>query len=216
MRPSRRSEADDPVETGLGDPELLHEHGGLVGLEFAELHLDPGGQRVDEGVTVVVGGGDPLDERRAGGDLALADVQEHEDGLLGQEAEATDCLPVVEVEAQVADRPAGVEARLEPPEDDLLALVRLALGGGAVAARRAEPLEAPVDQPGRRGELEVELLRSRAASTDPDTWGTAGSSKARTTWMSASASRSRARCSGGSSSVPTRPSDDGGGAGRST
>src|SRR6185295_18587355 len=58
--------------------------------------------------------------------------------------------------------------------------------------------------------------RSRAASTLPAAWGRAGSSNARTTWSSASESRRRARWSAGSSSVPTRPSEDAGGAGRST
>src|SRR5262245_40131326 len=58
--------------------------------------------------------------------------------------------------------------------------------------------------------------RSRAASTLPSGCGCDGSSNARTTWSSASESRSRARCSAGSSSVPTWPSDDAGGAGRST
>src|SRR5712671_1684393 len=57
---------------------------------------------------------------------------------------------------------------------------------------------------------------SRAGSTEPSGWGLAGSSKARTTCSSASESRSRARCSAGRSSVPTWPSLDAGGAGRST
>ena len=51
--------------------------------------------------------------------------------------------------------------------------------------------------------------RSRAASTDPAGCGWAAASQARTTWISASESRSRARCSAGSSSVPTWPSDRG-------
>src|SRR6185369_10878639 len=58
--------------------------------------------------------------------------------------------------------------------------------------------------------------RSRRASTEPSGWGWLSSSNARTTWRSASDSRRRARCSAGSSSVPTRPSDEAGGAGRST
>ena len=57
---------------------------------------------------------------------------------------------------------------------------------------------------------------SRLGSTLPSGCGLAGSSNARTTWSMASESRSRARWSAGSSSVPTWPSLDAGGAGRST
>ena len=45
---------DDPVQTGPVDPELLHEHGRFVRLQFAELHLDPRRQRVHDGVLVTV------------------------------------------------------------------------------------------------------------------------------------------------------------------
>ena len=59
-------------------------------------------------------------------------------------------------------------------------------------------------------------LPAPPASTEPSGCGWASSSNARTTCSSASLSRRRARCSAGSSSVPTRPSDEAGGAGRST
>jgi hypothetical protein len=114
---------DDPAEARLDDPELLHERGRLVGLQLAELHLDLRREGLDERVLVAIAGADPLDQRGSGRDVALADVQEDEDGLLGQEPEAADRLGLVDVEAQVPDRPAGLEALLEAAEDDLLALV---------------------------------------------------------------------------------------------
>ena len=49
---------DDPVQAGLGDAELLHEHRRLVGLELAELHLDPGRQGLDHRVLVRIAGPD--------------------------------------------------------------------------------------------------------------------------------------------------------------
>ena len=71
----------------------------------------------------------------AAAQVALADVEQDEDRLLGQEAEAADRLLVVGIEAEVADRRAGLEAGVDAPEDDLLALGGLALGRRAVAAR---------------------------------------------------------------------------------
>ena len=103
----------------------------------------------------------------------------------------------------------GLEPGVDPPQDDLLALGRLALGRGAVPAARLEPLEPTLGhrQVGQQ-ELEVEPLevarRDRRCRRDA---GSAGSSNARTTWSSASESRSRARWSAGSSSVPMWPSD---------
>ena len=72
--------------------------------------------------------------------------------------------------------------------DDLLALVGLALGRRAVPAAALELLE-PTLGHGQVGEheLEVELLEVAAGSTLPAGCGWAGSSKARTTWSSASA-----------------------------
>ena len=119
---------DHPVQPRLGDPELLHEHERLVGLELAELHLDPGRQGLDQGVPVVVRRAHPRDERRRGRQVAFADVEQDEDRLLGQEAEAADRLLVVGIEAQVADRRAGLETGVDAPDDDLLALGGLALG----------------------------------------------------------------------------------------
>ena len=116
-------------------------------------------EAVDERVLVVVAGADGLDELPGPCEVALADVEQDEHRLLGQEPEAADRLLLVVVELDVADRPAGLEGFLEPREDDLLALVRLALGGRAVAAARLEPLEPPIDQRQvGEHELEVELL----------------------------------------------------------
>jgi len=41
-------QGDHPVEARAVDPELLHECPGLVGLELAQLHLDPGGECLDQ------------------------------------------------------------------------------------------------------------------------------------------------------------------------
>jgi hypothetical protein len=55
-------------------------------------------------------------------------VEQHEDGLLGQEPVPAERLLLVGIERLVADRPAGLECGLEPRQDRLLAVVRLALG----------------------------------------------------------------------------------------
>ena len=148
------------------------------------------------------------DELTGGREVPLADVEQHQHWLLGQEPEATHRLRLVLGQAGVADRPAGLELRLEPAQDDLLALVRLALGRRPVAAAGAEPLEPTVDhREVGEDELEVQLLEvARRVHASPTGCGSDGSSNARTTWSSASDSRSRARCSAGSSSVPTWPS----------
>ncbi len=150
---------DDPAQAGLLEAELLHEHRGLVGLELAELHLDLGRQRVDHGVLVVVAGGDRRDQLGLAGDVALAHVEQHQDGLLGQEPEAPDGLGLVGIEAQVADGRARLEPGVDAPDDDLLALGGLALGLRAVLAAALEPLQAALGhgQVGQQ-ELEVELL----------------------------------------------------------
>ena len=128
------AQGDHPVETRVGDPELLHEDGRLVGLELAELHLDPGREGLDEGLAMSVGRAKGRRSLPRPGDVALADVQQDEDRLLGQEPEPADRLLLVGVELDIADRRALLQRRLQAGEDGLLALVRLALGGGAVTA----------------------------------------------------------------------------------
>ncbi len=129
---------------------------GLVGFELAELHLDPRRQGIDEGVAMVVAAGDPGHELRLARDVRLAHVEQHEDGLLGQEAEATDGLLVVSVELDVADRAALHQCGVKPLEDRLLALVGVALGLRPVAPGRAEPLE-PALGHRKVGEDELEV-----------------------------------------------------------
>ena len=90
------------------------------------------------------------------GEVALADVEQHQDGLLGQEAEAADRLLLVGVEVEVPDRRARLEAGMEPLEDDLLALGGLALGRRPVPAARLEALE-PALRHRQVGEQELEV-----------------------------------------------------------
>src|SRR5436190_23719904 len=80
------------------------------------------------------------------GEVPLADVQQDEDRLLGQEAEAADRLLVLRLERGVTDRRSLLQRRFQSPEDRLLALVRLPLGGRAVAATRLQAFQAPVDE----------------------------------------------------------------------
>ena len=74
-------------------------------------------------------------------EVPLADVEQHEHGLLGQEAEAADRLRVVGIEPQVADRRAGLETLVDPAQHDLFAPGRLAFRLRAVLAAALEPLE---------------------------------------------------------------------------
>ena len=153
-------EGDDPVQAALGDAQLRAEGGGLFLVQLAELHLDPGRERVHERVPVVVASGDRRHELAGSREVALTHVQEDEDRLLGQEAEAPQGLLLVGIEPGVADRMAVREGASDSLEDHALPLVRLALGGRPVATRPAQPLQAPVDH-GEVGqdELEVELLQ---------------------------------------------------------
>ena len=91
--------------------------------------------------------------------VALADVEQDEDRLLGQEAEAADGLLVVGIEVEVADRRAGLETGVDPAQDRVLAFGGLALGRIAVARAGLEPLDAALGhrQVGEH-ELEVEPL----------------------------------------------------------
>ena len=119
--------------------------------------------------SMAIAAADPLDQRRSACQIALADVEQHEDRLLGQEPEPADRLRVVIVETEVADRRAGLEPLVDPSDDDLLALGGLALGRRPVAAAR--PGAAPVGarpSPGRRAmNSRSSCSRSRAGSTDP-------------------------------------------------
>ncbi len=111
-------------------------------------------------MSVLVGGGDPVHELTFRGDIPLPDVEQDQDRLLGEEPEAADGLGLVGVELEVADRLAGLQARVDPPQDDLLALGRLALRLRPVAPAALESLQAPLGhrQVGQ-DELEVELLK---------------------------------------------------------
>ena len=160
IRPSSRYEsADHALEARLGDPELVHERGGVVGLELTELHLDPRREEVDDRLPVVVRAADRVRELARAGQVLLADVEQHEHRLLGQEPEAAHRLRLVVGQAGVADRAAGLELGLEPAQHDLLPLVRLPLGGGAVASAGRESLEPSVDhREVGEDELEIEPL----------------------------------------------------------
>ncbi len=161
MSPRRRYEsAMTRSRPDSCDPELLHEHGGLVGFQLAQLHLDPGRQGLHHDVLVLVSRQRSRPRGRASSrHVPLPDVEEHEDRLLGEEPEAADGLRVVGIEAQVADRRPGLEGLMDAPHHDLFALGGLALGLGAVAAAALESLQPPL---GHRevgeDELEVELL----------------------------------------------------------
>ena len=130
-----------------------------VGFELAELHLDLCGQRIDHRVLVRVARDDALDECGGRREVALSHVEQHEHGLLGQEAEPADRLRVVRVEPQIADRRAGLEALVDPAQHDLFAPGRLAFRLCAVLAAALEALEPALGhrEVGER-ELEIELL----------------------------------------------------------
>ena len=89
-------------------------------------------------------------------EVALADVHQDEHRLLGEEPEAADRLGIVIREAEIADRPAALEALLQPREDDRLPLVRFTLRGRPVPAAALQALEAPLDQ-GKIGQDELEV-----------------------------------------------------------
>ena len=97
-------------------------------------------------------------ERRGLAQPTLVDVEHDQGRLLGQEAVAADEQLLVVGQAERAERLSLVEVRLEPPQQLLLALGGLALGGRAMAALGRELLEALLDdrQVGD-GELEVEV-----------------------------------------------------------
>ncbi len=158
--------------------------------------------------SVVVAGRGP--RRPASGAPArspLADVEQHEDRLLGEEPEAADGLLLVGVEAEVADRRAGLEALVEPlrgrPPRARWPRARPASRGGRCPrsrSRRRSVIDRSASMNSRSSRS-----RSRAGSTLPSGCGSAGSSNARTTWSSASESRSRARWSAGQFLGPDVP-----------
>src|SRR5436190_23125308 len=108
---------------------------------------------------MLVAGSNRRDALPRGRDLPLADIQQHQDRLLGQEAEASDRLFLVRVELRVADRRALLQGSLEPDDHGLFALVRLLLGRRAVATALLQPLEAALDEGKiREDELGVEPI----------------------------------------------------------
>jgi len=106
---------------------------GVGGVELPELHLDLRREVVDHRVLVGIPGGDAGGEVGSAGKVGLPDVEQDQHGLLRQEPEAANGLGLVVRQAGVTDRGARFERGLEPPEDDLLAFVRFALGGRPMA-----------------------------------------------------------------------------------
>ncbi len=95
---------------------------------------------------MVVARDDPGNLFVGGGQLALPDVEQHQDRLLREEPEAADRLLLVLVELDVPDGPAGLQRFLQPDEDHLLTLVRLSLGGCTVSTARLQPIEPPIHE----------------------------------------------------------------------
>ena len=109
---------------------------------------------------MVVSSGDRRHQFGLSGDIAFAHVEQHEHRLLAEEAKATDRLLLVGTEDRVADRQAGGQATMELAQDDLFALVRLTLGGRAVATGCAQPVETPLDdREVGQNELHVEVFQ---------------------------------------------------------
>jgi hypothetical protein len=102
-------EVNHALESGLGDPELLHERRRVLRLQLPQLHLDPRRQVIDHRVLVGVAGGKRGRPSRSGREIRLAHVEQDEHWLLGQEAEAAHRLGLVIGEPGVADRVAGLE-----------------------------------------------------------------------------------------------------------
>jgi hypothetical protein len=157
------AQSDDPSEARLLQPELLHEHARVVRLELAELHLDLRRERVDERLVMGIVLRDALDQLGGTRQISFADVEQDENGLLGEEPKAADRLLFVRLELDVANRPLGLEGRLQLPDDDLFPLIRLALRSRPMTPAGTKPLEAPVDE-GQvgQGELQVELVEVTA------------------------------------------------------
>ncbi len=92
-------------------------------------------------------------------DVALADVQQQQHRLLGQETKAANAFGLVLAQLLVAQRLALAQARHDALQDLELALVGFALGRRAMPAGRLQLLDAPLDHAKvGQHELEVELL----------------------------------------------------------
>ena len=201
-------EGDDPVQAALGDAQLLGEDGRLLRVELAELHLDPGRERVHERVAVVVAGGD-LDATSSAGPASSPSptLSRTRTGFWVRKRKPRSAFSSSAIEPGVADRVAVDEADPDPLQDRppraRSPRARPACRGDR--CRGAAPGAGRPSHRSARTNSRSSCSRSRQASTDPAGCGWCGSSQARTTCSSASASRSRPRCSAGSSSVPTRP-----------
>ena len=143
-----------------GQPELLHERGGLVGVELAELHLDLGRQRVDERH------GDGRSARRSRPRSRSPTAMSVSPTL----SSTRTGFWVRKRKPRIAfsSSPVSSRSRIGQPstrpawsrlEDRLLALVGVPFGLRPVTAARLEPLEAALGhrQVGQ-DELEVEPL----------------------------------------------------------
>ena len=140
-------------------PSSSMNDGGLVGLELAELHLDPRRERVDDRVLVAYRRRSPSTRSGARGDVAFADVEQDEDRLLGQEAEAADRLLLVRVEAESRIGVPASSPVLSRPSTTSSRSVGLALGRVPWRPLPLEALQAALGH-GQVGEheLEVELV----------------------------------------------------------
>ena len=211
-------QVDDPTEPGFRDPELLHEHGRLVGLELAELHLDLGRQRLDEGVA-----GACTRRRSAPTSSGAAarspspTLSSTRTGFWVRKRKPRIAFSSSGSRARSRIGVPGLETGVDPPQDGILALGRLALGGVAVPGAGLEPLDPALGhrQVGQQ-ELEVEPLEV-ARRVDAAVGVRVGRVLERADDVEqririAQPARGGRR---GSSSVPTWPSVEGGGAGRS-
>ena len=142
------------------------------------------------------------DRRRGRRQVALADVEQDQHRLLGQEPEAADRLLLVRVEAQVADRRARLERRRgsgagRPPR------ARSPRARRALPWRplRLEPLEAPL---GHRqvGEHELEVEPLEVARRVDAAVGVRARPGPRTRGRRGAAHRSRAAARGGRPAAP--------------
>src|SRR4029453_16989929 len=96
-----------------------------------------------------VTGRDPVDEIPLPSEVPLPDVEQGEDGLLGQESEATDRLGCILVEVEIADRCPPHKTFMDAAQDDLLAFCRLAFCLRAMAATALEAFQSTLGH--RRG-----------------------------------------------------------------
>ena len=119
------------------------------GTTLVRAWMDAGLQLVGQGIRPV--------------EVGLTDVEQDEDGLLGQEAEPADAQLVVGRQPQVTDGPTLGEGRQDALQDLQLPLVGLPLGRRAVASGGAQLLDALLDHAkvGQR-ELQLQLLQVAA------------------------------------------------------